>query len=178
MIFITWSNIITSSHPWLLKQSTSSNTAREPSSSPDLFTLYSPECVIIARCPVLTSSLQTLKWYAHSHLTCLPMHIHNLSNICRFSFCSSLGHCYSFLAHLDFSPVSLCDRAVSEGEWVSESVSQWVCQHFSHYHLNQTHDLDETLPQTSYLMPNEGLLTTSKSVLINVVYGCGFDPQI
>ena len=36
IIFITWSKIITLSHPWLLKQSTSSNTAREPSSPPGL----------------------------------------------------------------------------------------------------------------------------------------------
>ena len=51
-----------------------------------------------------------------------------------------------------------------------ELVSQSVRQHFSHYRLNQTHDFDEAWLQASYLMPNKGLLTASKSVLINGVY--------
>ena len=78
----------------------------------------------------------------------------------------------AFLSHLDFSQVSLCDRAVSMSEWVSRSVRE----HFSHYHLYQTHNFDETWPQASYLMPNKGLLTASKSALIKRVYGVFFDP--
>jgi len=39
--------------------------------------------------------------------------------------------------------------------------------------LNQTHNFDETWPQASYLMPNEGLLTASKSALIKGIYEGG-----
>ena len=83
---------------------------------------------------------------------------------------------FLFLAHLYFSQVSLCDQAVSVGEWV-QSVSQWVCKLFSNYRFIQTHDFDETWPQASYLMPTEGILIASKSVLIIGVYGgFFFDP--
>ena len=51
-----------------------------------------------------------------------------------------------FLAHLDFSLVSFI-RLSSVHRWVSE----WVSKHFSHYRLNQTHDVDETWPQASCL---------------------------
>jgi len=61
----------------------------------------------------------------------------------------------------------LCYQAVSVGQSVSESGNT------SHYRLNQTQDFDETWPQASYLMPNEGVLTTSKFVLIKGVYGGG-----
>ena len=76
---------------------------------------------------------------------------------CKLNYIINL----SFLAHLDFSLVSLRDRAVSIGESVT------VRKHFSHYRLNRTHNFDETWPQASYLMLNEGLLTASKSSLMN-----------
>ena len=70
---------------------------------------------------------------------------------------------FPFLSHLDFSQVRSHDQAVSSGEWVSE--------HFSHYHLNQTHNFDETWTQASHVMSNEGLSTASQSAVIMTVYG-------
>ena len=96
---------------------------------------------------------------------------HHHQNASPRSVCS----CWSY-ALLSNSPLQtktffLAQPELQSGDLVRSSiVSQWVCKHFSHYRLNQTHDFDETWPQASYLMPNEGVLTTSKSALINLCH--------